>query len=256
MSLFLTLLVIGTAVGFIGARRNWPLFKTYSVAFFLTVINLYVLLTLSSNAADIAIDRLRATTVHISVGSGSIVEGKSGKHYILTNAHVCNYAQWKGTLTAHYPSGETVQGRIVKSSFAVDLCAAEVAKETAALKTASFVLPLATIYTRGFPGHILAESKGRILMERTWNLFFPIEELGECPSGSEKIRDVRGILAGCGLTFTSALSTLYTRPGSSGSPVVNGKGELVGVVSSLHSDSAAEAGLVRFKDVKRFLENL
>jgi S1-C subfamily serine protease len=247
--------IAGIGVAFVGQRRGWSVGRQIFTSFIVGAL-ISSLFAPRARSSEVAFERLRATTVHIAAGSGSIVEGKSGRRYILTNAHVCNAVKWKGSLTAHYQDGKTITGRIAKSSWAVDLCAAEVKRDTTALKQASRLLPLQKVYTRGYPGHVLSESEGRVGFNIEWSIAFPIEAVGECPKPSEKIRDVRDILIACGFRFVSTLTTLYCRPGSSGSPVTDANGELVGVVSSMHTEGVAEAGMVRFSDLQKFLGDL
>jgi S1-C subfamily serine protease len=202
------------------------------------------------------IETLRSTAVRISNGSGSIVEGSSGRHYLLTNYHVCMGAAWKGTLTAFFPDGETVTGRITKRSPAIDLCAARLFSRGPALKIGRQLAPMQDIWTRGYPNGILSETHGHVGQEHSWTTFFPIDMIGECPPEYKKEYSYEGPLAGCRVTFTSTLSTLYSRPGSSGSAVVDENGGLVGVVSSFDPNGAYNAGMVSFDDVKAFMEAL
>lgn len=216
------------------------------------------LLIASASAAELptAVVKLRESAVHIDIGSGSIVEGKSGKHYILTNWHVCNSARWKGSLYATYNEGPVVVGPVVKMSPTKDLCVARVDSSKPALKLAPRILPRSEVYTRGWPEGILTESHGRTLGDTVWEYFFNIQLVGECPKGFNKERSPNGNVVGCTGSFESTLTNLYGRPGSSGSPVVNSDGELVGVISSWHPESDYEAGMVTYKQVKEFLSDL
>lgn len=202
------------------------------------------------------LDNLRSTAVRIENGSGSVVEGASGRRYILSNYHVCLGAAWKGTLTAFHPTGETITGRIVKRAPAVDLCAARLKGHMPALKLGRQAAPMQEVWTRGYPAGILSETHGRLATGTTWRFFFPIEEVGECPDEYRKEYGYDGRLSGCVATFSSTLSSLYSRPGSSGSPVVDRDGDLVGVISSFDPRGNFNAGLVPFDDLKSFMEGL
>jgi S1-C subfamily serine protease len=205
-------------------------------------------------------DSLRKTVVQVNgtgcMGSGSIVEGKSGKRYIVTNAHVCHCTRWKGNINATFETGELVVGKIVKQEWASDLCAARVVKDLPALKLAPNLLPLQEVNTRGYPGGRLTESHGRVRGMVDWEFAMDISMLGECPAGSKKQYGFDGVLYSCLFRWTSVVTDLYSRPGASGSPVVDDNGGLVGVVSSWLAGSDSESGMVPFHQVKRFLEGL
>ena len=249
-------LLIAVAVTREGLARKWSTRKMALVSFGAGALFAIFGTWFDALAAELPIEKLRASTVHLSNGSGSVVVGKSGRLYILTNWHVCLGAQWKHQIIAFYPNGETIQGMVVKVSPTKDLCAAVLKEDRPGLKMAPRLQPYQDIWTRGYPEHILAETHGNVGGTVQWSAGFPIQEIGECPEGYGKDRDYEGRVQGCTYTFTSQLSTLYARPGSSGSPVVDSEGRLVGVVSSWHSRGDYEAGMVTFRDVKSFLDGL
>lgn len=230
---------------------------------FAVAITLGITLILLSSrvfAADKAMDQLRQTAVRIEgmgcLGSGSIVEGKSGKRYVLTNQHLCNCAKYRGDVYATFEDGSLVVGHVVKQDWGSDLCAAQITRAEHALKLGRGVAPLTEVNTRGYPGGCLTESHGRIAGPVDWDTDFAIGDIGTCPVRSRAIYGLNGVLAACRLHYRSTLSNLFSRPGSSGSAVVNDSGELVGVISSWHPDSAFEAGLVPFDQLKEFLSSL
>lgn len=189
-------------------------------------------------------------------GSGSVVRAKSRLTYILTNAHVCHCANYKNKVFSTRESGALISGAIVKEDWGKDLCAVKVEEQPTTLLMGDSPNSFTVIYTRGYPGERLTTSKGHMSSLTEWQLSMSIEDLGECPKGSKKEYDTSGILRYCTFHFVSRLSNLYARPGSSGSPVVDGDGGLVGVVSSWHTDSDYDAGLVPYSDVKNFLSGL
>jgi S1-C subfamily serine protease len=207
-----------------------------------------------------AMEQLRKTAVRIDgtscLGTGSVVEGKSGKHYILTNQHLCNCARYKGDIYATFEGGALLVGRVVKQDWGSDLCAAQVTSPNPALKLGSGLAPMTELNSRGYPSGRLTESHGIAVGYVDWDTDFPIEEIGSCPKKSSPMYGMNGVLAACKLHYHSLLSNLYARPGASGSPVVNNRGELVAVISSWHTDSVYSAGLVPFEQLRVFMEGL
>jgi len=211
-------------------------------------------------ASEKGMEQLRKTAVRIEgvacSGSGSIVEGHTGRKYVATNAHVCNCAGEKGYFYATKEGGELIKARIVKRSWAYDLCAGLVEDFRPALKLGRAPAPLSEVSSRGYPGGHLVETHGRIGGSSKWTWEADISMMGTCPPGTPKLLALNGNVAGCALTFTSTLTNLYGRPGSSGSAVVNNNGELVGVLSSWMPDSEYSAGMVPYSQLREFLGDL
>ena len=261
---FLFAVANGIFWGVTGARRGWSLLKTCFVSFVVCEAVLLAAITFVStdSHADTtkAMSALRSTSVMVNAatcsGSGSIVEGRSGHRFLLTNAHVCNCARVRGEVYGTFEGGELVKAKVVKQDWSADLCAARVEDSRTALKLAPRLLPLTSVHTRGYPGGRLTESNGRVGNSTDWDTTMDISELGECPAGSSKERGMNGNVVACTLHFRSTLTTLYARPGSSGSPVVNDDGELVGVLSSWHPDNFFDGGIVPYNDTRKFVDSL
>lgn len=215
---------------------------------------LILLLIPSLSQAD-AVSKLRETTVHIAIGSGSIVEGPSGRVYMLSNWHVCNSGSWAGKMRANFEGGELVEGKIVKKDAISDLCATRILKKRPALRVATTLVPRQQLYTRGYPYGVLSETTGQYTGKNTWTYTYPIDVVGECPPGSRKLRDGMGHIVGCNIDYLDNLTNMYSRPGSSGSPVVDINGDLVGVISSWDEKHDA-GGMVPIEALQEFMKDL
>jgi len=250
--------MVGIIVGLIGAFYEWGPLKTGIVAFVSSVILCYVLAvsTGSAGSAATAHQALVINTIRLPTGSGSVVVAPSGRRYVLTNWHVCLGSRHKGKIHASYTDGTTIEGRIVKQSVSYDLCAAAVDSGSSGIRVGRELTKSEPIYTRGYPYGVLSESAGRLDHTERWTAQFPVEELSPCAPGMQELRDATDNIKGCATQFISNVTSLYARPGSSGSPVVNNSGQLVGVVSSWMSDEQNDAGIVRIEDVKEFLKDL
>lgn len=203
------------------------------------------------------IEILRANSVHVDAGSGAIIKAPSGRKYLITNSHVCAVSRFKGKVKGSFEGGEIVHGKVVKDSVSADLCAIEVNQKYAGIEVAEALYPKDEVCTRGYPQGVLTESCGVVGGVSTWEYMFPIELLGECPADTKKqYSKFVGRLVGCVKKYTSILSTLYARPGSSGSPVVNLQGKLVGVISDWNPANDAEAGMVPLRLVREFMKDL
>ena len=204
-----------------------------------------------------AIPALRAATLHLPNGSGFLIKGRSGKTYLVTNYHVCIGTMYRGTLFGSLPDGTQARGRVVAQDFRKDLCAALIqAPPAGALTIAKVSWIHEDAYTRGYPQGVLTDSHGSLGEMTNWEYTFPIEMIGECPSPSRKARDIYNTVIGCTISYHSQRTTLFSHPGSSGSPVVNPQGELIGVVSSWLADKDYDAGIVPLDQVKSFMEAL
>lgn len=201
---------------------------------------------------------LRESAVHLMVGSGSVVKARSGKAFMLTNFHVCIDAKIDGVVVGSYNNGHTIMGPVVDEDAISDLCLIDIKQSVPALSVASDMKFDETIYTRGWPHGILGEYEGKATSVTDFEWIYSIDEMGECPSRTKKVYGHNGRLAGCQVRSENVVTTLYAAPGSSGSPVVNQSGKLVGVIEShLHSGSGTNkgnAGLVPLKDIQEMLK--
>lgn len=212
------------------------------------------------SSQPLAISKLRASTLRVPVGTGSLFKAKSGKFYLLTVWHVClHLGDPDERVSGSLPDGTTFLGKIVKTNPTSDLCAIDVTYDVKLNQTPTLVLAnkfpfKGKLYTRGYPELVLTEAEGHYTGELKMDAGFPIEDLGECPKGFKVNRTVYSRIISCTAPFKQYETTLYVRHGSSGSPVVDDNGDLVGVVDTM--DEKGSCGIVPFPLLKDFVSDL
>jgi len=180
---------------------------------------------------------------------------------IITNAHVCNLSQ-NGFLLLEL-NGTISIAKILKAFQINDLCAVEAPKKIrSGFDLAAFYYIHQNVYVIGHPlleptsiteGELSSSIK--ITMEIQYN---PTVET--CSGDGFRIQEyfdiehiTQGIMSVC-LRTTSALSTTATvMPGSSGSPMVNMFGNVVGVV---YAGNNARSYVVPLEELKQFIKEL
>lgn len=223
----------------------------------LTLLALTALSACTAPKASVPESNLRSSTVRLMNGTGGIVLGKSGQAYLLTNFHVCIDAKIDGEIVGSYEDGITVRGPVVEEDVRGDLCLAKVRATKGALTLGYAPKMGQHLTTRGYPYGILGEYEGVVMGYTEFDYTYPIEHLGECPKYTHKRYGHNGRVMGCDVTNQNTVTTVYSAPGSSGSPVVDDTGALVGVVEShLHAGpkNKGNAGLVPYIFVKAILE--
>jgi S1-C subfamily serine protease len=244
---------VGFVVGIYGSIKNWGIVKTILITSSLTTA--LSLLFMSQSKAGEPYVKLRQTTVHLSAGSGFILRSDTENNYLITNWHVCNAVSWYNKVFASFEGGKLIGGDITKRDPISDLCAIKVSPGLSSLRLASTLKPGQVLYTRGYPLGVLSESSGIFKSRQTWSYTYPIDEVGSCFQGSKSVKNGNGLTKGCSVNYTDNLTSMYSRPGSSGSPVVNENGELVGVMSSWDGDKDL-GGMVTLESVQSFIKGL
>jgi len=193
-------------------------------------------------------------------GSGAHVIAPSGKVYIITNAHVCNLSKDANIfITDNF--GRTIPRRILEISNFTDLCLVEsLPNYQGALKLGSDVRSGQIIAAVGHP--ILMPttmSRGEIIGVKEVDVFDHIMDVfdknDKCDLPKNRIIQIDtffGPITACFVHVKANLTTSVVLPGSSGSPMVDFYGNLVGVI---FAGNQANWGLaITLADINLFLK--
>lgn len=157
-------------------------------------------------------------------GTSFLVQAPSGKSYLLTNAHVCAIA---AEVVSHLRNASIT---IIEASFDTDLCLIEAPAFMEAPLSIADKEPQAheKVFVIGF-----GASLGNTITEGRWvgRLRRPVFSVN-----------------------SPAYITAQVLPGNSGSPVLNGRGQVVGVVFASSGTIMNRGLLVPLEDIKKFLE--
>ena len=174
--------------------------------------------------------------VGMSTASGAVVGHHRDKSYILTARHFCDGvgAQWVNVFHAHTQKAESTVVKVLAKSKKMDACILEGPR-----------LSVRKISVSNFKPEI---------GEKVYNLAAPQGVFGEnlvlLYEGF-----FSGVLKGDGLMNPDAdIYSLPANPGSSGSPIINGRGKLVGMVWAIHSRFHHITLSIPFDGLKAFIE--
>ena len=174
--------------------------------------------------------------VGMATASGAVIGHHKGKSYILTARHFCDEeAQgYIDVINAHTQKLESVQTDVVAKSKQMDACILSAPK-----------LPVKPI--------TIANSKPDI-GEKVYNMAAPQGVFGE-----DLVMLFEGFYSGVlksdGFHNPDAdIYSLPANPGSSGSPIINSRGKLVGMVWAIHSRFHHITLSVPFEKLKNFIK--
>lgn len=193
-----------------------------------------------------------------SMGSGSYVYAPSGRVIILTNWHICRHADAQKKVSYRLDHDVVVQTPYVKSDINVDLCAIYLPQEfyRQALQVAGRdAQTFEQVMVMGYPlDGPLTPSYGYYLITSVLNINMGPGPDGNCPPGIEKQEGFFGEVY-CLKEYNLGMTSAVIYPGNSGSPLLNMRNELIGVMNS--GDQRSNFGnFVQRKDVINFLKDL
>jgi len=211
-------------------------------------------------------DKVGSKTVMIlskrSGGSGFFIETEKEDTYILTNRHICKLSK-NGYMDIVVPGSEKVfKQKILKLSDKYDLCVIESIKGIEGLSLADDVEISETISIVGHPKlQPLTVSKGELIGYRYIQIATKNPLPADCKFGV--VRElppltavIFGIKSVCINNYYSGQVTAYSRGGSSGSPVVNFYGNIVGVLFAGSVKDQFVSFAVPLEDIREFLNGL
>jgi S1-C subfamily serine protease len=165
-----------------------------------------------------------------SGGTGFLVKNENGHTFLVTNAHVCKEPGMQMRISR---DGDKISyvSKALEIDRLHDLCIMEavpgedleIAEEEAGQYT--------TAYTLGHP--LLfpnTPTQGLVLTEEDMEIAGHPNSRGDCAEDERKVEDLFAVY--CLRVMHLRRTTIPTYPGSSGSPVVNSSGKLIGVINS------------------------
>lgn len=205
--------------------------------------------------------------IHNLVGSGAtgfIVQGKSGKTYVMTNNHVCGLEE-QGTILGTY-QGYEYPLQVLKRYEMNDLCvmsAPSPAKK--GFKIAKSYELGETAYAIGHPQlEPLSISVGELSDTILVKIVMKVNaDKKDCtgPTYEYNTEDIpsvarfMGVESLCIRKLIANTSSIVIEPGNSGSPIINIWGSVIGVVFAAN-DHGTRSYVVPLTDLKSFLESL
>lgn len=180
----------------------------------------------------------------------------AGKKYIVTNGHVCDSIKNQGAVISQ--GIKTWKRRIIGQSMETDLCFVEGIEELPSLTLGTDRGRFERILVVGHPFLQPATPQvGRILAEKIIKIRTHKEER-ECRGPNYKWEEVFSYFGSydvCTRSIRSIMTTSPVFPGSSGSPVVNFWGQVVGVIFA-GDFSGRTSYYVPVSDLEDFLDTV
>ncbi len=192
-------------------------------------------------------------------GTGFQITAPSGKHYVMTNRHICELADGEDNLvvTSERSNDESKLHVLFKSEIS-DLCLLSEAFSWGGLSFASGVSIGDSIHLLGHPKlQPLTLSSGELIGYRTIRTAERVDKPEDC---KDHLDSILNFFTGeqiyiCSKDSFAAQMFVYSRGGSSGSPVVNIFGNVVGILFAGNPEDAFESYAVPLSQIKAFLKD-
>lgn len=188
-------------------------------------------------------------------GTGFHVTNSKGDQYLLTAEHVCRNRENGSTIWAYDAFGNEYPTYIVKPATNRDLCALKSVGNFNSFDLQEILPNFSALYHIGYPsdypltilpGEIVGVLQGTSTVKSSRD---------ECRGYfSSIITDNNNDLSTCIYEHKMLQTTISVRPGSSGGPILNIFGEVIGMVIQMDSGSWARAILA--EDIKEFIEGV
>ena len=190
-------------------------------------------------------------------GTGFAIKGKSGKHYIMTNRHVCE-VQANGVIRVKVGDEKPIFRKVVYMDSVHDLCLIEGVKGLSPISIGSDLKKGEFLYVVGHPGlRDLTTSHGEYVGRKTIQLIYEVNTRKACPGEIVELPPIYQIFTGrefvCFRSYTSLATNAVIYGGNSGSPAVNRWGNLIGVVFAGNTKQEHDNYIVPLYYVKRIL---
>lgn len=191
-------------------------------------------------------------------GTGFAVRAASGKKYILTNDHVCS--DLRDTERLHASDGKTYELKVKAKDDQHDLCIVSAPKNAKPLKVSETEPKYRDrVYTAGFPAIPDMTTANGITLTIDKEDMPDEKSIAECvgPKYEVKTGTIRGMfgpmeIPQCYMTAPRLQTSVKSDSGASGSPMINSRGEVIGVLMSVVGDIQF-AQMVPLKYVRDFL---
>lgn len=187
--------------------------------------------------------------------TGEQVLAPSGQKYILTAAHCLGLADERGDITVETEDGKQIKRRVVAEDDKSDLLLLEGVPGLSGLRVAPSVSRFQFLRTfthgSGLPTY---KTVGYVIGEETSRFISAQPEPCSMPKQKKlKIDVFFGVVFAevCLIETQQTVTDALAVPGSSGGPVVDDQGELIGVVSAVGEHFTF---LVRLADIQNFIK--
>jgi S1-C subfamily serine protease len=194
-------------------------------------------------------------------GTGFHVEAPSGDVYILSNRHVCAVKDDNNFVTIITQDGRSHKKKVIKEYKKHDLCLIEPVRGYSGLELTEQNDLHSKLYIVGHPGlRPLTLSSGHYIGDDTISISSPNVEKKNCNGKFEKIPENSleyfffGLQSICVNYFDSYMTDAPVYGGNSGSPMVDARGNVWGVVFAKSMNAVHNGYIVPIDFVKDFLK--